>query len=180
MRSVAAFLASTLLLTAADPQAASARKKLSSIEHYRAARGSMITLTPEEVNAWAREEMPSGIRAPRVKLGANTAEIEANVDVIRMAQAGGNHVNGIIARLFQGERPMRVSLRLDSGNARITLFITAVEVNGVPVTGSVLEFLVETLVSRFPGVRVNRPFDLSYNLDRIDIRPIGIRAFLKR
>ncbi len=105
-------VATAAALIAADPQYDSARKKLDLIEASQAPRGSVITFTPAEINAWARktvpEIIPEGMRDMRVELGTNTASGFAIVDFLKMRQAKGMTTNWLLTKVIEGERPLRV------------------------------------------------------------------------
>jgi hypothetical protein len=83
--------------------------------------------------------------------------------------------------LIEGERPLKVSIRVESANGRATVFLTHVELSGVTLDGSVLDFLIKHIVQpRYPDIKINEPFDLDFNIDRIEIQPPGVRVMIKR
>jgi hypothetical protein len=56
-----------------------------------------------------------------------------------------------------------------------------VELSGAVLEGSVLNFLIKTFfVPLYPDAKINQPFDLEYNMDRIDFRPEGIRVTIRK
>ena len=106
-------------LPAADPVFESAWNKLDAIESGRARPGSVIVFTPAELNAWAQARVPQmvdGIRNPRIEPGTNTATGSALVDLLKMRQAEGVATNPLLATLIEGERPLKVSVRVESGD----------------------------------------------------------------
>src|ERR1019366_638830 len=110
-------LAAVLPLRAADAAFARAENKLDRIESGHARPGSVIVFTPAEMNAWARGRVPQmyqGIRDPNIQLGAGTATGSAYVDLLKMRQGDGLATNSLIAKLIEGERPLKVSIQLDS------------------------------------------------------------------
>jgi hypothetical protein len=177
-------LAAVLPLRAADPAFARAESKLDHIESGRARPGSVIVFTPAEMNAWARGRVPQmyqGIRDPSVQLGAGTATGSAFVDLLKMRQGEGLVTNSLIAKLIAGERPLKVSIQLESGRGRATARLTRLEISGVVVTGAPLDFLVnEFFLHLFPDAKVNQPFDLHDNIERIELRPDGVRVTIKK
>ena len=77
----------------------------------------MIVFTPAEMNAWARaasRKCIQGIRDPRVQLGIGTATGSALIDFLKMRQGEGVATNPLIAKLIEGERPLKVSVQLES------------------------------------------------------------------
>jgi len=170
-------------LCAADPLADSAQKKLDSISDRKLKPGAVVALSPREINAWIHEKavkaFPEGIRNERIELGPGTADGTALVDLTKLSKS--NSVNPLIARLIEGERPLRVAIRVESSNGRCTVFLTHVELSGVAVDGSILDFLIRHFVQpRYPDIKINEPFDLDFNIDRIEIQPAGVRVVIKK
>jgi hypothetical protein len=175
----------TLGLSAADPVYESARHKLDLIEGRQAPPGSVVTFTPEEINAWARVRMPEivpeGLRNPRATLGTDTGTGEALVDFLKLRHAQGETTNFFLRKLIEGERPVKATIRLQSGDGRATVFLTRVELSNVVADGTVLDFLMKTFfLPLYPDAKINEPFDLGYGIDRIDIRPSGVRVTIKK
>jgi hypothetical protein len=177
-------LAAVLPLLAADPAFARAESKLDRIESGHARPGSVIVFTPAEMNAWARGRVPQmyqGIRDPAVQLGTGTASGSAFVDFLKMRQGEGLATNSLVAKLIQGERPLKVSIQLESSHGRATARLTRLEISGVAVTGAPLDFLVnEFFLHLFPDAKVNQPFDLHDNIERIELRPDGVRVTMRK
>src|SRR5579864_6900689 len=142
------FAFTALLLPAADPLYEAAKSKLDAIEARQVPRGSVVTFTPKEIDAWARvkvpETVPEGMRDPHIELGAGTATGYATVDFLKMRQAKGQATNWIMQKLIEGERPLKVSVRLESGGGRCTVYLIRVEVSSVSANSTVLEFLIKT------------------------------------
>jgi|SRR5579883_1538130 len=178
-------LATIAALHAADPLYDLAARKLDLIEQRQVKRGSSITFSPEEINAWARvkvpETVPEGIRDPRVELGNRSATGYAIVDFLKMRQAKGSATNWLVQRLIEGERPLKVSVRLESGGGRGIAYLTQVEIGKAVATGPVLEFLIKTFFAPlYPDAKINAPFDFDYDIDRVDITPSGARVTIKQ
>src|SRR5579862_8339706 len=169
---------------AANPVLDRVDYKLNLIESGRARRGSVIVFTPAEMNAWARIRVPQmyqGIREPSVQLGNGTASGSAFVGFLKMRQGEGLATNSLVAKLIEGERPLKVSMRLESAGGRATAHLTRLEISGVAVTGAPLDFLVnEFFLKLFPDAKVNQPFELRDNIERIDIRPDGVRVTIRK
>ncbi|SRR6266403_1710195 len=175
----------TLALPAADPLYESARQKLDMIEEHRAKPGSVITFSPGEINAWARvrvpDFVPEGIRNQRVELGTDAASGYALMDFLKMRHAKGESTSWLMSKLIEGERPVKVSIRMNSGAGRCTVYLTRVEVSNVAANQTVLDFLVKTFFAPlFPDAKINEPFDLDYNVEKIEIRPAAVRVTIKK
>ena len=178
-------LAIAATLYAADPLYESAVRKLDAIENRQVKHGSSVVFSPEEINAWARlkvpEIVPEGIRGERVELAANSATGSALVDLLRMRHAKGESTNWLVAKFIEGERPLKVSVRLESGAGRCVVYLTRVELGRAVATQAVTDILVNAFFRPlYPEAKINEPFDLDYDIDRIDIAPTGIRVAIKR
>ncbi len=182
MRRALLFAVTASILLAGDPLADSAQKKLDSISDRKLKRGAVVTLSPREVNAWIHEKavkaFPQGIRNDHIDLGPGTTEGNALVDLMKLAKS---NVNPLIARLIEGERPLKIAIRVESANGRATVFLTHVELSGVAIDGSILDFLMKHFIQpRYPDIKINEPFDLDYNIDHIEIQPTGVRILIKK
>ena len=169
-------------MLAADPLADSAQKKLDSISDQKLKPGAIVTLSPREINAWIHEKavkaFPEGIRNEHIDLGPGTADGNALVDLTKISRA---KTNALVARLIEGERPLRVAIRVESSNGRATVFLTHVELSGVAIDGSILDFLIKHFVQpRYPDIKINEPIDLDFNMERIEIQPTGVRILIKK
>lgn len=174
----------TVSAMAADPLADSAQKKLDSIADGKARRGSVVALSPQEINAWLHEKavkaFPEGIRNEHIDLGPGTADGTALVDLMKI-QKGKSTLNALMGRLIEGERPLKISIRVESAGGRATVFLTRVELSGIAMDGAILDFLIKQFVQpRYPDIKINEPFDLGFNIDRIEIRPAGVRVLIKK
>jgi hypothetical protein len=179
------FAMAALLLPAADPVYESARRKLDMIKEGRAPRGSIVNFPVAQVNAWARmtvpEIVPEGIRDIRVELGANTASGYAIVDFLKMRQAEGATTGWFVSKLIEGERPLRVTVRLESAGGRCTVYLTGVELSNVSASKTVLDVLLKAFfMPLYPEAKINEPFDLDYNMERIELRPGVARVVIKK
>jgi hypothetical protein len=183
VRRLLPFVLTASALFAADPLADTAQKKLDSISDQKLKPGAVVTLSPREINAWIHEKalkaFPDGIRNENIVLGPGTADGNALVDLTKLSKS--NSVNPLIARLIDGERPLRVAIRVESSNGKCTVFLTHVELSGVAIDGSILDFLIKHFVQpRYPDIKISEPFDLDFNMDRIEIQPSGARVTIKK
>jgi len=170
---------------AADPLYESAQRKLDLISSGKAKPGSTIVFTLAEINAWAQVSVPAtvpqGIRDERVELGTGTGSGYALVDLLKMRQAKGQDSGWFMTKMLEGERPLKVSIRLESGGGRCTVYLSEVVLGGVVANGSLLDYMVHTFfLPLYPMAKIDQPFDLDFNMDRIDIRPDAIRVTMKR
>ena len=189
MRTLAVLLvvmfAETRTIPAADPLYESAQHKLDAIESRHVKRGSVVTFSPAEINAWARATVPTivpeGIRDEQVELLEQSATGYAMVNFLKMRQAKGEETNWLMARVIEGERPLKVFVRVESGGGRCTVYLTRVELSGAAANQTVLDFLIKTFfMPLYPDAKINEPFDLDYDIDRIDITPKAATVTIKR
>jgi hypothetical protein len=167
-----------------SPEAAGAASKLDLIHSGRVAAGSTIMFTGREINAYATsrlpEYIPRGLRNGRLELGNGALTGTALVDFVQLRQGVGETTNWFLAKLIEGERTVRVTASIQSAHGRATVYLQRVEIGGVAVSGGALDFLIDNFVKPiFPEALVNEPFPLLDNIDRIEVRPSGLRAVIK-
>ena len=172
-------------LIAADAYFDSAERKLDLIEKGHAKPGSVIVFSLQEINAWARykvpEIVPEGIRNQRVALGTDNASAFALMDFLKMRQGQGKQPGWLISRMIEGERPVTIAIRLESGGGQAIVYLTRVEISNAVATGTVLDFLIKTFfLPLYPTAHIDEKFEIGYNIDRIDIRPAGVRVTMKK
>ncbi len=184
MKNLALAMALSTLMSAPVPDpAAGVRAKIRTIQDRKARRGSDILFTERELNLYARSELPlaipSGVRQPRVELGQGTATGYALIDFRKLQQ--GSDTPWLITKLIEGERPVRVSARVESGNGKATIFLQRVEISGIGVSGATLEFLIDNFFRPlFPDAKINQPFDLGPQVERVAVVPAAAHVILRR
>ena len=159
--------------------------KLMLLESGQAKPGSLIIFTPAELNAWARTRLPQmvyGLRDPGIALGRGTGTFSAQVDFLKMRKGEGAETNAMLEKILEGERPLKVTARLDcTGGGICTAHLITVEISGVILSGAPLELLVKRFfLPMFPNAKLNQPFELREHMERVDIRPDGVRVRVKR
>jgi hypothetical protein len=185
MRILILFLAASALLCAADPAAVSVGKKLDLIDSGQAKPGSVFRFTPAELNAWVRVKaptiIPDGFRQPRLVLGNGEASATALIDFLKVRHASGVETNWLVAKLIQGEKLVRARASIQSAHGHATVHLLRVEIGGLAVTGAPLDFLVENFFLPFyPDAKIDEPFPLAGNVDRIEVTPAEVRVYIRR
>jgi hypothetical protein len=170
---------------AADPRAASARYKFDLIESGKAKPGSVITFSSDELNAFARAKAPEivaeGLRQPRVVLGNNSATGYALIDFLKARNGSGVETNWLLAKIIEGEKPVKVIALLQSGNGRAKVTLQRVEIGGLAVTGATLDFLIHTFfLPLYPNAKIGQTFALEDRIDRIEVTQAGARVYIKK
>src|SRR6266566_8747882 len=96
------------LLGATWAEAQSASRKFEAIERGGFRRGASVVFTAGELSSWMREEAkdyaPQGVRDLRLELGEGRATGYAQIDFLKLRQAGTHEAPGWLARnLLSGE-----------------------------------------------------------------------------
>jgi hypothetical protein len=181
LRRIFLFALAAQLLPAADPAAESARAKLALIEDDKAAPGAVIVFTPQELSAWVQAELAedpqNGMRESKLELGEGTVSFEALADLQKMAGAQG----GMFATLLAGERKIKIVAQPETNAGKLTVKLKLVEISGVPLSGIILNFAANLVLSRlYEDVQVDRPFEMGHNIDYAVVEPSGLRVYIKK
>jgi hypothetical protein len=177
-------LTASALLQAADPTAASVSRRLDLIESGQAKPGAVFRFTPAELNAWVRAKAPTivsdGFRQPHLVLGNGEASASALIDFLKVRHASGVETNWLVAKLIQGEKLVTAKATLRSAHGKATVHLLRVEIGGLAVTGAPLDFLVQNFFLPFyPNAKIDEPFDLAGDVDRIDITPAAALVYIR-
>ena len=170
---------------AVDPRAESVARKLDIIQSGKAKPGSVFVLTVADLNAWARvkapQVVPEGLRQPRLELGNNSATGYALVDFLKVRHGAGEETNWLVAKIIQGEKPVKVDARILSGNGRVTVTLQRVEIGGLAVSGATLDFLIQTFFLPFyPNAKINESVELAGGIDHIIVTQAEARIYIKK
>jgi hypothetical protein len=159
-------------LAAAASEYLATQKKFDQIEAGKMKTGTRVMLTERELTDWAAHEVPTGVRDPKVQLGPGTATGSALVDFGKIRRAQGSSPGWLMAKLLDGERPIRVSVRIRSANRMATVDVERVEVSGYRIEGQMLDFLIQNfLLALYPDAAVGKPFEIGSRVDRIEVAP---------
>src|SRR5262249_3073352 len=127
------------------------QNKLDQIEGGKLRPGTRVVMTSQELTGWAAHKMPDGVRAPEVELGTGPETGSAMIDFGKVRRAQGKSPGWIMGKLLDGERPVRVSVRIRSGNGTATVDVERVEVSGLQIEGQMLDFLIQNfLLAAYP------------------------------
>jgi hypothetical protein len=162
----------------------SAKRKFSLIENDQVAPGSRMSITTHELNAWVRTEVPAyvpgGLRNPKLELGHGSATGFALVDFVKLRSAKGRSTNWLLRKLLEGERPVRVTARIQSGSGRATVDVERVEISGIAISGGALDFLIRNfLLPYYPDAKVGVPFELGHRIERLELEPTGVGVLIE-
>ncbi|MFN7918860.1 MAG: hypothetical protein U0Q16_02115 [Bryobacteraceae bacterium] len=172
-------------LFAAPADYATVRNKVVQIEEERLAPGANgSSRWPKRTLRRRRsaKAVGDGIRVPKVELGAGTATGSGWVDFIKVQTNRGQPPGMLAMLLLRGEKHVSVTVKLKAvkpGEAQVD--IQSVEVAGVPVSGSLMQLLIDYyIVPRYPEVVIGKPFELRHKVDRIDISPRGVNVVIRK
>jgi len=178
-------LLAAAVLAAVDPQAATVTRKLDVIQNGQAKPGSVFHFSASELNAWTRVKVPTvvprGVRQPQLRLGNGTATGSALIDFLKVRNASGIETSWLLAKLIEGEKPVTATAQIRSANGQATVHLTRVEIGGIAVSGSTLDFMVRTfLLPLYPNARIDQPFELADRVERIEVTPGEARVYIKK
>lgn len=168
-----ALLVSVLLPAGADTYYLSAKRKFDQIESDRLRPGARVELTSSELTAYAEHEVPAGVRNPRLQLvSPGIATGTAMVDFVKLRRAQGIEPGWLMNTLLNGERPVSVTARIRSANGQATVDVQRVEISGMTIDGSTLDFLIRNvLLPLYPDASVGRPFELGHRIQQLNVQP---------
>jgi len=185
LRILISALIAAFALAASDPQADAVTRKIDLIENAAARPGSVFVFTSSELNAWVRSKAPSvvaqGFRNPRLELGNDAATGYALVDFLKIRSASGLDTNWLLAKLIEGEKPVSATAEIRSANGQLTVHLKRVEIGGIAVTGSALDFLIKNFfLPLYPNAQIDQPVALADGVDHIQVSPDAARVYIKR
>lgn len=158
--------------------------KLNFLFSGQAPPGSTITFPADDIEAWVRVLVMTrypGVRDPKIVLGMGRVTGSATIDFAQVMAGQGKPLGTAAALFAGGEHPVTVDARIVSSGGQATVTPTRVEVSGVAVTGSVLDFMIKSfLLPLFPDARIGQPFQLGLGIDRLEVRPGAATVTLKK
>ena len=107
--------------------------------------------------------------------------IHARVDFIRLQKNTGRQPGWLMQKLLEGERDVLVAARVQSANGTATVWVDRVEVGGMKVPSSLLDFLLEVFIQpQFPNVKIGEPFQLRRGVNHFEVHRGQVRIFMRR
>jgi hypothetical protein len=173
------------LFGAQSPDYLSIQRKFDLIESEKLRPGSRIILTSRELNAYVAAAVtqyaPHGVRNPQLQLGDGSATGTALIDFLKLRQAEGKEPGWVMSKLLAGERPVSVTVRIQSGSGRARVDVERVEISGVVIDGKTLDFLIQNfLLPQFPEAQVAKPFPLVHRIDHLEVKPAAVTVVIGR
>lgn len=178
-------LTAASLVLGASSEYEAVLRKFSLIEQDRLRPGSRVVLTPQELNAYARQEIaevaPAGVSDARLQLGSGKATATALIDFGKLRRAEGKPPGAIMSYLLDGERPVSITARIRSSGGTATVDVESVEIAGVTIEGRLLDFLIHSyLIPAYPNAKVGQPFELGHRIERLEVEPASVGVVIGR
>ncbi len=157
-----------------------ATTKVDAIKSDQLRAGTRVNLSPRELSAYAQSQVPVGVRAATVQISSpGVATGSAMVDIDKVCRSHGIQPFWGISKLLGGEHPIAVTAVIQSADGTATVVVKRAEISGLPIDARLIDLLVEYVVlPLYPGVTLNRPFELGHNIDRIDVRPAAVQVVI--
>jgi hypothetical protein len=179
---LAAFVACALV-AAAVPD--SAQRKIALIRHHGFPAGSTVTIGQGELNLYVRHQIArsfrQGVRDPRIELGYNRVTASAYIDFPALRKAMGKPLGWFMKTLLAGERRVQVDAHLHSSGGKAEVKLDRVQVSGVSISGTALDYLVRNFVlPYYPNAAIGRPFPLEHNVERLELRPTEVAVVIRK
>src|SRR5580704_1001292 len=127
------------VITAGDAYVRSALAKIHALEEGKVKPGAIVFFSLQEVNSWAYymvpQVVPEGIRNQKVTLGNDTGSAYALMDFLKMRHAQGKATNWVMSKMIEGERPVTITIRVQSTGGWCVVDLTRVEISGAVASG---------------------------------------------
>jgi hypothetical protein len=172
----ALLVAAALPCGAAGDDLLTATKKVDAIKGGQLRAGARVYLSPRELNAWVRSQLPDGVRDATVRIAApGVATGSAMVDVAKVCRAQGIQPGWALSKLLEGEHPVSVTVGIRSADGSATVDVKRAEISGLEIDGRTLDLLIQyVLLPLYPNAAVGRPFELGHGIERIGVRPAAL------
>jgi hypothetical protein len=99
---------------------------------------------------------------------------------VKLRNAQGKPPGWLLKKLLQGEHEVSVTCEVRSANGTATVHPTEVEIEGIPISGAALDFLIQNyLLPNYPKAKIGRPIQLQYGVDRFEVYDGRVDVVLK-
>jgi hypothetical protein len=172
-----------LLLFLASDDYSSIRRKMDDIEKDRLKPGSHVFLSLRELNSYLQAQVatiaPKAVRDAKLVLSEGSGTATAMINFLELNKARGGTSNWLMDKLLDGERPVKVSVHVQTGNGKARVNVDRVEVGGAVMQGGALEFLIQNyVVPQFPDAKVDQWFTMAHHMDHLEIHPSGVTVVI--
>lgn len=160
----------------------SIEQKFAIISEDRAASGSRFHITAAELTAYSRQQAeeiaPGAVTDAAISISPEHAEATGSINFLRLR--GNERADGFLDKLLDGERPIRVRVRIQSASGYARVDVERAEISGVAIEGPALDFLIkEFVLPSFPDARVGEWFKLRHRIDHFTLTPAAADIFIR-
>lgn len=161
------------------------KQKTAMIVDGKAAPGSRIVFTKPQIDAFLNEEairiIPGSVYGAHVELGYGRAAGGASVNFVKLLQARGTPPGWLFTKMFEGWKPVRAAIRVQSGGGQATIYLEKLELSGMPVPNMLLDFIMRHFAQSYsPDIRLGKPFPLNHRIERLELAPGGLAVVIWR
>ena len=172
-----------LLLFLGRDDFSSIQKKMDDIEKDHLKPGSRVFLPLRELNAYEQAQAvaiaPTAIRNARLELFEGSGTATAMVNFLELNKARGGASNWLMDKLLEGERPVKVTVHVQSNNVKARVDVDRVEIGGAAIQGAALDFLIQNyVIPQFPDAKIDQWFPLAHHMDHFEIHPSGVTVVI--
>jgi hypothetical protein len=173
-----------LLLFATDDFAA-IQRKMDDIVKGHVRRGERIQMPQRELDAYLRVQAfaiaPKAVRNTNVAPFEGGGVVSANVNFLELNRARGGQSNWMMEKMLDGERPVKVTVHIQTERGKARVNVDRVEIGGAVISGTPLDYLIQNYVTpQFPNAKIDQWFTMDHHMDRIDIHPSGITVVIAK
>lgn len=170
-------LLAILLLVAGD-DFSSIQRKMDDIVKEHTKPGDRIYMSLREMNAYlyaqAQAIAPKAVRNTKVELRDEGGTASAMVNFLELNKARGGQSNWMMEKLLEGDRPVKVSVKVLTNRGKVRVDIERVEIGGAAIAGAPLDWLIQNyVVPQFPHAKVDQWFTLEHHMDHFEIHGGG-------
>jgi len=129
----------------------------------------------KEMDSYLRYELaesfPKGLRDVRIKFLPDSVSADAFVNIDEMQADSHPAKNPFLSALLAGEHRLEVLGKLNAQNKQGTYEILGLRLDQKEIPKALVDLLVSKLVvPKYPSAKPNTPFELPYEITRIDIQ----------
>jgi hypothetical protein len=74
-----------------------------------------------------------------------------------------------------------VTARIQSAKGRATVYLERVEIGGLAVSGSTLDFMIHNFFTPlYPNAKIDEEFELADKIDHIEVTPAEARVYIRK
>jgi hypothetical protein len=174
-----------ILLLVAGDDFSSIQRKMDNIVKGHTRAGDRIYLSLREMNAYlhaqAQAIAPKAVRNTKVELGEGGGTASAMVNFLELNKARGGQSNWMMEKMLEGDRPVRVSVKVLTNRGKVRVDVERVEIGGAAISGAPLEWLIQNyVIPQFPHAKVDQWFTIEHHMDHFEIHPAGATVVIGR